>query len=284
MYTQNEPLLKKLKEKEILIASHRGACGGSVCQNNRLSYKTALLFGADMIEMDVIQSKDGAFYAFHNGTEAINFGFDKDIREMSSEEIDTLRYRNWLNLSTDVQVAKMEDILDEFEEQCLINIDRAWFYWADVIQVLSKRKNMQSILLKSAPEPEFLQTLEDSGSELMYMPIVKSVEDWERVKEYNINVAAVEVIFDSLEHPLVAPELFKEWEELGILPWVNVISLGDEPCFNLSSYLDDNHAIENGFDENWGRLMRMGFKILQTDWPGLVSMYLEERKNREENK
>ena len=280
MYTHNEPLLKKLKEKEILIASHRGACGGSVCQNNRLSYKTALFFGTDMIEMDVIQSTDGVFYAFHNGTEDINLGVDKDIREMSSEEIDGLQYYNWLHLSTGVKVARMEDILDEFEEQCLINIDRAWFYWEDVIAVLSKRKNMQSILLKSAPETELLQILEDSGSELMYMPIVKSVEDWKRVKEYNINVAAVEVIFDSLEHPLVAPELFKEWGELGILPWVNVISLGDEPCFNLSAYLDDNHAIAEGFDENWGRLMRMGFKILQTDWPGLLSMYLAERRKR----
>lgn len=278
MYTKNDILKKKLEEKEVLVASHRGVCGGNVCQNNRLSYKTALLFGADMIEMDVIQSADGVFYAYHNGTEKVNLDIDRDIREMSSEEIDAQQYYNWLHKTSGVKVAKMEDILDEFEEQCLINIDRSWFYWANVIEALTKRPNRQSILLKSAPEPELLQTLQDSGSDLMYMPIVKSVEDWNRVKEYDINVAAVEVIFDSLEHPLVAPELFKEWEELGVIPWVNVISLGTEPRFNISARIDDNLAIDQGFDVSWGKMIDMGFKILQTDWPGLVNMYLEERK------
>lgn len=278
MYTKNDILKKKLEEKEVLVASHRGVCGGNVCQNNRLSYKTALLFGADMIEMDVIQSADGVFYAYHNGTEKVNLDIDRDIREMSSEEIDAQQYYNWLHKTSGVKVAKMEDILDEFEEQCLINIDRSWFYWANVIEALTKRPNRQSILLKSAPELELLQTLQDSGSDLMYMPIVKSVEDWNRVKEYDINVAAVEVIFDSLEHPLVAPELFKEWEELGVIPWVNVISLGTEPRFNISARIDDNLAIDQGFDASWGKMIGMGFKILQTDWPGLVNMYLEERK------
>ncbi len=277
MYTKNDVLKKKLEEKEILVASHRGVCGGNICQNNRLAYKAALLYGADMIEMDVIQSADGVFYAYHNGTEKVNLDIDRDIREMTSEEIDAQQYYNWLHMASGIKVAKMEDILDEFEEQCLINIDRSWFYWANVIETLSKRPNRQSILLKSAPEPELLQTLQDSGSDLMYMPIVKSVEDWERVKQYDINVAAVEVIFDSLDHPLIAPERFQEWEELGVIPWVNTISLGTEPRFNISAGVGDNLAIDQGFDEGWGQLIRMGFKILQTDWPGLMNQYLEER-------
>ncbi len=278
MYTKNDILKKKLEEKEILIASHRGVCGGNICQNNRLAYKAALLYGADMIEMDVIQSADGVFYAYHNGTEKVNLDIDRDIREMTSEEIDAQQYYNWLHKTSGIKVAKMEDILDEFEEQCLINIDRSWFYWKNVIEALSKRPNRGSILLKSAPEPELLQTLQDSGSDLMYMPIVRSVEDWERVKTYDINVAAVEVIFDSLEHPLIAKERFEEWEELGVIPWVNAISLGTEPRFNISAGIGDNLAIDKGFDEGWGSLIRMGFKILQTDWPGLMTRYLEERK------
>ena len=36
----------------------------------------------------------------------------------------------------------------------------------------------------------------------------------------------------------------------------------------------------NGYDENWGAQIRMGFKILQTDWPGLVNQYLEQRKSK----
>lgn len=278
MYTSNDSILEVLKKKEVLVASHRGACGGNVCQNNRLSYLTALLSGADMIEMDVIQSKDGVFYAYHNGTEQINLHVDKDIREMTSEEIDAQQYYNWLGEASGVKVGRLEELLDEFEEKCLINIDRSWFYWKNIIEALSKRKNRASILLKSAPEAELLQILQDAETDLMYMPIVKSVEDWERVKQYDINVAAVEVIFDSLEHPLVAPEMFVEWKRLGVIPWVNTISLGAAPKYNLSGHLDDNNAIADGFDENWGELIQMGFQILQTDWPGLLAGYVKQRR------
>lgn len=281
MYTKNEPLLKRLAEKEILIASHRGACGGNIGQNNRLSYKTALLFGADMVEMDVIESTDGVYYGYHNGTERVNLDVDKDIRTMSSEEIEAKEYYNWLHYPSGVKVAKMEDILDEFEPQCLINIDRAWHSnWKGTIDAIKDRPNRQSILLKSPPEAELLQILEESGSDIMYMPIVKSVEDWNLCKEYNINVAAVEVIFDTLDHPLVQPELFEEWKELGVITWVNTIAISNEPKHNIAAHLDDNKAIEEGFDASWGKLIEMGFQILQTDWPGLMTQYLEQRKNK----
>lgn len=281
MYTKNEPLLKKLEEKEVLVACHRGTCGGNICQNNRLSYKISLLSGADMVEMDVIKSTDGVFYAYHNGTEQVNLDIDRDIRTMSSEEIDAQQYYNWLHYPSGIKVAKMEDILDEFEPQCLINIDRAWHSdWKATIEAIKDRPNRQSILLKSPPEAELLQILEDSGSDIMYMPIVKSVEDWNRCKEYNINVAAVEVIFNSLNHPLVQPEMFKEWKELGVLTWVNTITISNYEKHNISAWIGDNMAVEKGFDEGWGKLIDMGFDILQTDWPGLLTMYLEERKNR----
>ncbi len=281
MYTKNEPLLKRLEEKEVLVACHRGTCGGNLCQNNRLSYIASLLHGADMVEMDVIQSTDGVWYAYHNGTEKVNLDINEDLRTLSSAQIDELQYYNWIHMTSGVKVAKMEDILDEFEPQCLINIDRAWLNdWAALIDLLSKRPNHQSVLLKSPPEDELLKILEDSGSDVMYMPIVRSVEQWNNVKKYNINVAAVEVIFDNVDHELVQPEMFKEWEELGVIPWVNVISLGNEPRFNINAYLDDNNAIANGYDENWGAQIRMGFKILQTDWPGLVNQYLDQRKNK----
>lgn len=276
MYTKNEILKKELEKKKVLIAAHRGSCGGNICQNNRLSYKAALLQGADMIEIDVIQSTDGVFYAFHNGTEKENLHIDKDIRELSSVEIEKLQMYNWLDESSGIGIERLSDLLDEFEEQCLINIDRSWFYWKEIIDFFVARKNQGSILLKSAPESELLQILQDSGSDIMYMPIVKTKEQWETVKKYNINVAAVEVIFTSLDHPLVSGEMFAEWKELGILTWVNAITLGNEERFNLSAYLDDNRAIAEGFDGSWGQLVRMGFGIIQTDWTGLLKGYLKE--------
>lgn len=274
MYTHNEILKQALKEKRVLIAAHRGTCGGNICQNNHLSYKAALLHGADMVEIDVIRTTDGVFYAFHNGTEMENLHLNADIRTLSSAEADQQILYNWLDKSSGLHLEKLEDLLDEFENQCLINIDRSWFYWKEIIEFLTSRTKHDEIILKSAPDAELLKVLEESGSDIMYMPIVKTLEDWERTKRYYINVAAVEVIFPTLDHPLVAPEMFNEWKEAGIIPWVNAITLGEEERFRLSAHLDDNHAISDGFDESWGELIRMGFRIIQTDWPGLLKNYI----------
>lgn len=276
MYTKNESLREAVQEKKVLIAAHRGTCGGNICQNNRLSYKNALLHGADMIEIDVIRSKDGVFYALHSGTEKENLHETTDIHTLTSEQIEQLTLYNWLDQISGIHLNRLDDLLDEFEGQCLINIDRSWFYWKEILQFLKERPGYASILIKSAPEEQLLQELEESGLDVMYMPIVKSVEDWERTKQYQINVAAVEVIFPTLDHPLVSPELFKEWKDAGILTWVNAITLGEDERFRLSAHLDDNYAISQGFDESWGELVRMGFDIIQTDWPALLKQYLME--------
>ena len=59
------------------------------------------------------------------------------------------------------------------------------------------------------------------------------------------------------------------------MAWVNAITLNDKTI--LSGKLDDNKAIAHGFEENWGKLIDMGFDIIQTDWPGLLYHFVKER-------
>lgn len=275
MYTKNETLRKALEKRGVLLAAHRGTCGGNVVQNTRLAYRNALLHGADMVEADVIMTTDGVFYTFHNGEEPYVFGEKFDIRELSSSEVDKLTMHNCLQLPVAQKPERLTDMLDAFEDRCLINIDRSWFCWKEIIELLSGREKRDRVLLKCPPKPELLQILEDSGSDIMYMPIVKTKEEWELVKTYHINVAAAELIFETLDSPVVAPEMFAELRKDGIIPWVNAITLDDTAV--LSAHLDDNHALAEGYEENWGRLIDMGFGILQTDWSALVSSFLENR-------
>jgi glycerophosphoryl diester phosphodiesterase len=134
------------------------------------------------------------------------------------------------------------------------------------------------VLLKSAPEPELLKTLEEADTDIMYMPILKDISQWDTVKQYDINVAAAELIFADTKNPLVSREMFEELSNLGIVPWVNSITLGEQDRFRLSGEFDDNRSIREGFDAGWGSLVRMGFGIIQTDWPGMLYGYLHEGK------
>lgn len=278
MFTQNKGLLNKLDDKNILIAAHRGTNGGNIIQNTMLAYENALQHGADMIEIDVIMSTDHDFFAFHNGQERMVLGADFDIRCMSTNEIEQLRCVNIAGEKVNQGLERLEEILQRFKGRCLINIDRAWFYWENIIQFLLEQDMNDQILLKSKVDEHLLSILESTGKDLMYMPIIDTIEEWEAVKQYDINVAAVELIFDSLMSPLLHGHFLKELKRQNILLWVNAITLNDDIV--LSALLDDNHAIAEGYAQAWGKLMDMGFDIIQTDWPALLQHYNEKRREK----
>ncbi|GLC83316.1 glycerophosphodiester phosphodiesterase family protein [Lacrimispora brassicae] len=272
MYTKNQSIRNLVKKNKILIAAHRGTCGGNVVQNTCMSYKNALLHGADMIEVDVSMTTDGVFYAFHNGEEPLELGIDRDIRTMTSEEVDQLYTLNSVRHVCRQKLEHLEEVLESFRGKCLINIDRSWFYWKEIIALLDGMDMKDQILLKSGVEEDLLKELEESGTGIMYMPIMKRLEEWDTIKKYNINVAAAELIFTDLESEFLSPGFMEQLKEAGIVPWVNAITLDDDTI--LSGLLDDNNAIKTGYEETWGKLMDFGFEIIQTDWPALLKGYI----------
>lgn len=279
MYTNNTLIAAAIEKKKVLVAAHRGTCGGNIVWNTSLSYKNALLHGADMIEIDVSMTRDGVFFAFHNTEEEAEFGRKCDIREMTSKEVEEINVLNAIRNTSGQRVERLEKVLPQFKGRCLINIDRSWFYWEKVIAYLKTFGMDDQLLLKSGVEKEYLQQLADSRCGLMYMPIVRSMEEWELAQSYDINIVAAELIFADPSEPLADPKFLSDLRKRGIAPWVNAITLNDTAI--LSGGLDDNSAIaggfEDGFDKNWGRLMDMGFQIIQTDWPALLRNYVNQK-------
>lgn len=269
---ENQWILKQRKERGVLIAAHRGTCGGNVIQNTCMAFENALLHGADIIEVDVIRSTDGDFFAFHNGQEPRVIQTDRDIRKMTTKEIESFVCINQLGEPVNQRLERLDLILEQFKGRCLINIDRAWFFWKEIIDFLDGKGMQKQIMLKSPVQKELLDILEASGSSLMYMPIVKTREDWDLVQSYDVNLMAAELIFEDLSNPLIQPEFMKALHDRGILTWVNAITLNDEIV--LSAHLDDDRAIKDGYDSTWGKLAKLGFDMIQTDWPALLSYYL----------
>ena len=276
MYTNNQPLRDQVGKKGFLIAAHRGTCGGNVVQNTCLAYENALLHGADMIEVDAAMTTDGVFFAFHNGEEPLELGVEQDIRTMTSEEVEQMETLNCLREKRGQKVERLEYVLERFRGRCLINIDRSWFYWKEIIAFLERMNMNDQILLKSGAEESLLGQLEESGSSLMYMPIMKTIEEWEAVTRHHVNVAAAELIFQDLDSPFIRPEFIAGLKKAGIAPWVNAIDLNSSIV--LSGGLSDNLAIREGFDKAWGKLMELGFEIIQTDWPGLLNTYRNQKE------
>ncbi len=300
---------KRKEASKVLIGAHRGTWGGGIVQNTIAAYQNALMHGADIIEMDVIQSTDGVFYALHDGVEKQVFDFTKDIRTMSSAEIDALPLVNVLGLPMDCPLCRMDDVLETFKGKCLINVDRSWYYWEDVIRQLNRHNMSDQIILKSHVDAQLLETMQALGKDLMYMPILKNENDFgaelDTVGKYAIHVIAAEVLMMSENGIRQAEILNRRLKSQGILAWVNSLTLCEKIPAKLFEQipeemknspqakemaqmlqmdkrvsfcygLDDNTAILEGPMHAWGKLIDMGFDVIQTDWPALVKNFVRE--------
>ena len=275
--TEQKELLRRLcVSRSVLVAAHRGTCGGNIVQNTLGAYKNAILHGADMLEIDAAMTVDGVFYCFHDGQEPLVLGTNKSIKTMKSTEVETYQLINSLNHKIGEKVNRLDDVLEALKGKCLINIDRSWFYWEEIIKTLDRHHMAGQILLKSPVQDRLLAALEASGSDLMYMPIVYHRTDIETVEKYNVHFAAAELIFETEDNLLLEDGYIEALHQKGLLLWANAITLDDRHI--LCALKDDNTAILKGPEESWGYLIRKGFDILQTDWPALMRDYVDSHR------
>ncbi len=265
-------LEEELRQKKILVAAHRGTCGGNIVPNTAAACKNAILHEADIIELDAAMSTNGDFFAFHDGEEAVALGVEQNIRTMSTAEVESLRLRNSLGKKCHAAASRLADVLLSLRGCCLINIDRSWFYWPAIFGELLRLGMNDQLIIKSPPLPEYLRELETHAPEMMYMPICTVPADIEAAMDAKVNTVAAELIFTDEGSELVSDAAIARMRGRGWVLWANAITLDDDTT--LSAHHDDNHAILRDMDESWGWLVRKGFEIIQTDWPMPLRKYL----------
>ena len=270
--------LKELCQRnKILIAAHRGTCGGNIIYNTIPAFENALRHQVDIIEIDAAMTTDGVFYCFHDGTEPLILGTSRNIKTMSSSYVDQLYIRNPSLELTSERVNRLEDALEHLKGRCFINVDRAWFYWKEIIALIKRMGMEEQIFLKSPPTNSYLELIGNMAPNLGYMPIIKTIEDADLIARYKINYCMIELIFSDITNPIVDDVFIKELKNKGFLLWVNVITLNEHLI--LSGGKDDRNAIMGDPDENWGWCIDKGFDVLQTDWPLLLRNYLVRRES-----
>lgn len=277
---KNDRLLQTIQDKKVLIAAHRGTWGGNIIQNTIGAYETSLLSGAHIIEVDVVQSTDGDFFAFHTGQEPGLLRIEKNLKEMTTAEIEACKFTNCTQEFVSEKINRLDDILEHFKNRCLINIDRSWWFWEDTIKLLKRHNMPDQIILKSAPEKELLRVLQNIGAELMYMPIIRREGQLETAKNYAVNLIGTEIIFNTEESPLVTNSFIDNLHNEGLLAWANAITLDDTTY--LSAGHDDNTSILQNMDKGWGWIIDKGFDIIQTDWPLHLSQYIKNNYGKGE--
>nr|WP_276550061.1 glycerophosphodiester phosphodiesterase family protein [Brachybacterium muris] len=267
----NALLASRLNERSPLIAVHRGSGAGSIAENTAEAVKAALAQGADIVEIDVIASTDGDYFLFHNGYEAMHFGMDGDIRELSTAQMEELEYAWQSKADPPYGLARLDDVLRTFPGT-ILNIDRSWWYWETLLDHLATFGITDQLLLKAPVEEEALALLAAHPEPFPFLPIVKTPEELEQVLAMeSVNTVAVELLAQSPSNPFADPECIRSLRERGIAVYLNALNLSNRvPLF---CGWDDETSVLSHPDEGWGRLIALGADIVQTDWPALLRDY-----------
>lgn len=270
--TQNL-FVKGLKDKPFLIMAHRGFWGGNIIENTRESAFLAYKAGADIVEVDVCRTSDGAYYLFHDGNESRLLKRSEDFSELSAVDVDKNPVYNSIGTESGYTINSLSQFLEWLPEGRLVNIDRSWNYWNDpqFFDVLKASKKQHQIVLKSPVKKEYLDAFSAHGQSFFYVPIVLRKEDWELVQSYrDIQTIGLELVVSDLSSDLLTE---REWldqaQRNNIFVVANAEMLG--ASFQLFGKENDDSALFG--QKKWDAFVQSGIDVIQTDWPAFLSEY-----------
>lgn len=268
---ENSLLLKRLVGKLPLIVVHRGASDASIAENTIKAFHVANLLGADIVETDIIRSNDGDYFLFHDGMEEQHFGLKTDIRQLSTAELNQLSYQWHAEPSKLYYGLEPLNSLRNFPDT-IFNIDRSWYYWPEFLGSLADMGMTHQFLLKSHVGQEELQALSESSTKFPYMPIVSTMAEVNTVIEYrDINTVAFELLAGSPEDEFGTAEAVEAIRDMGYLVQLNALNLPNRNDLYLG--WDDETSLFQSPEAGWGKLIRQGADLVQTDWPSLLRDY-----------
>lgn len=266
-------LMDAAKERRLIVA-HRGVSGGNIPCNTLAAYEIALRQGTDMIEIDVEMSADGKLMIFHPGMEPIHLWCAERLTRMTAEEISHLRYVNFDRNPTQFGIATLDEVLEQFGNRCLINVDKFWGHPKEIYEAIRRHGMIDRVVVKSALNEKVLSVLEEVAPDVPFMPIVRDTHpEHENLMRRKINYIGAEVLFREDSAEVASPAFLDRMHRDGKLVWANAIIYNYRE--QLSAGHSDDRSLTGDPADGWGWLAKRGFDLIQTDWPLMMREYLE---------
>lgn len=277
--TRAEKLLAEIHDPSsdyVMVISHRGDWR-NYPENSIPAIESVIRMGVDIVEIDLKMTKDSVLVLSHDQTINRMFNGKGRVSDFTYDSLKTFRLRRAHNITTDsLHVATLEEALLVCKDRILVNLDHAWGYYDEALEVAEKVGCVDQILMKgSRPVAEVEAKFASHEKNFMYMPIVNILTEsgkelYGSYKEMGLGTQiAYEVCWDR-NTPEVT-ECMTEIVEGGAKAWANTI------WGSLCGYLDDDAALEKGFETTYDRILDMGVSMIQTDRPEFLIDYLRSR-------
>ena len=263
--------------------AHRGSSAGNVPCNTMAAYTAALTQGADMIEVDANMSADGTLYSFHPDMEPRHLGVECSISNLRDDEVRALRYLNYDRTPTQFGIPTLEEVFELCKGKCFINVDKFWRYPRELCNLIRRFDMADQIVVKTSPNEQIFALMEEMFPDIAYLPIISKDEGLhDSLLKRRINYVGAEVIFKQEDTEVGSKAYIEKLHRDGRLVWVNSIIYNYRE--QLSGGHNDDVSAAGDPDGGWGWLCDRGYDLIQTDWPLMMRLYLEETGRRYKNK
>lgn len=263
---------KQLKKK-VMIAAHRGLCGGNIPCNTVLAYEIALNAGADVMELDISRSADDMLFCFHPGMERIMFEDPTPISVMAGKDVMTRQLMNPDRTLTQFVPPLFDDVLELLKNRCIIAVDKYWMYMPSIAKAIRAHGMQEQVLCKIPNRAEAYQQAAQVAPDLPLLPIVREEAGApDPLAQKDCRIGGLELIFREDTEYLASEEYAEKIHDRDMLIWINSI------VYNYRSILAGGHsddaAMAGDPDFGWGWLCERGYDIIQTDWVRELYAYL----------
>ncbi len=262
--------------KEVLVIVHRGDWR-NYAENSLEGIQNAINMGADIIEIDLQRTADGELILMHDRTINRSTTGKGKVKELSLDSIRRVYLRSGVGEKTPYRVPTLEEALVATKGKALINLDKAFDYFDQVMDIVERTGTTSQIVMKSsAPAKEVKEKYGQYLDKVIYMPVVRIDRPGavEKVKDYIevLNPAAFELVYaDST--CTVGYEMRRLLEGKHRI-WYNSL------WGSLSGGHDDFASLVKAEDGYGFLIDSLGATMIQTDQPAYLMGYLYDRKNK----
>ena len=269
-------MIREAAKDHILLAAHRGVCGGNIPCNTFEAYQIALQQHADIVEIDVAITADKQLFVFHPGMEPFHLKHDRYIKDMTAEEVRKLRFVNQDSTPTECEIETLDDVLDLLKGHCFVNVDKFWTAIPEISACIRRHGMADQVIVKGPVDAQTIELLEQHAPDMPFMPLINQTDTiTDELLGRKINYIGAEVLFNSEQSQTATDEYIDSMHRKGLLLWVN--SIVYDYKVQLAAGHSDDAAIVGNMDYAWGWLAEKGYDMIQTDWRLPLRLYFQSK-------
>ncbi len=281
-------VIRRMRDPEggIIIAAHRGCHEkaphhgwGTAPENSRESLLRCAAMGVDIMETDVRKSRDGYLVMIHDDRVDRTTDGSGAVAELTLAQLKALHLRQNEGGATapvtNETVLTLDEILALAKDRIVLNLDVKDMIYAEVIDAVIRAGAQDRVIVKTSAgfgSPVLASIAPYDAVPFMVIPVTAdpAATDLPSVIAKQISSRRKPVAFELPYIPASAlPAVATAARQAKVRLWVNTLFAGF-----VRDVGSDTDALRDP-DAVWGRLVRAGVSIFQTDEPEALVRYRE---------